>query len=266
MTNPTYNNLISSLSGLGVSELEAKIYLALLDSGKMSPYQIAKKVDISRSSIYNALEHMVHKGMVEVVPEDTVMYLAQEPEVLMSKLEGDYKRNIASATSGLKEYMETRYEEYYAMISDRDTILEKTKKLLRDAKQEIFINTDIDLNVLKDELKAAAERNVRVIVFSFVKQEIACEDVEIFSHDRERRQDNTDTRLMIVADDDMALIADACNGRGDWKGTVTNNALMKNIIKEHIHNDIYMLKIRDIYGREIYEKIHINTLLESKKF
>ena len=50
----------------------------------MSPYQIAKKVDISRPSIYNALEHMVNKGMVELVPEDTVMYIAQDPEILIN--------------------------------------------------------------------------------------------------------------------------------------------------------------------------------------
>ena len=50
----------------------------------MSPYQIAKKVDISRPSIYNALGHMVNKGMVELVPEDTVMYIAQDPEILIN--------------------------------------------------------------------------------------------------------------------------------------------------------------------------------------
>lgn len=260
------NKLISSLEGLGFSELETKIYLSLLDFGKMSPYQIAKKVDISRSSIYNALEHMVNKGMVEVVPEDTVMYLAQEPDVLIGRLEGDYRRNIDIATVGLKEYMETKYEEKYALINDKNTIIEKAKKIIRNAKQEIFMNTDIDLYELQDELKSAIENNVRVIIFSFVKQEINCEGVEIFTHGRERTKDNTNTRLMIVADDDMALIADACNGRGNWKGTITNNGLMKSIIMEHIHNDIYMLKIRDIYGKEIYDKIHINTILETKKF
>ena len=41
---------------------------------------------------------------------------------------------------------------------------------------------------------------------------------------------------------------------------------MKDVIREHIHNDIYMLKLRDIYGKEMYEKIHINTNQETKKF
>ena len=260
------NNLILSLEGLGFSTLECKIYLSLLDYGAMSPYQIAKKVDISRSSIYNALEHMVSKGMVEVVPEDTVMYIAQDPEVLIYKLEGDYKRNIANATSGLREYIQTRQVENYAIINDKETIMEKAKKIIRNAKQEIFINTDIDVNELKDDLKIAIASNVRIIIFSFVKQEMEIQGVEIYSHDRGRTKDNTNTRLMLVADDDMVLIADDSSGRGKWTGTVSNNRLMKSIVREHIHNDIYMLKIRDIYGKEIYDKIHINTIQETKKF
>ena len=260
------DELIISLEGLGFSTLECKIYLSLLDYGAMSPYQIAKKVDISRSSIYNALEHMVNKGMVEIVPEDTVMYIAQAPEVLINKLEGDYKKHINNASVGLERYLETRYEEKYAILNGRDTILKKVGKLIRDAKEEIFINTDMDLNELLQDLKMATNNNVRIVVFSFVKQECGCREVEIYSHNRERNNENTNNRLMLVVDDDYVLIADDSTGRGKWTGTVSNNRLMKSIVREHIHNDIYMLKIRDIYGREIYDKIRINTILETKKF
>lgn len=259
-------DLLISLEGLGFSTLECKIYLSLLDYGAMSPYQIAKKVDISRSSIYNALEHMVNKGMVEVVPEDTVMYIAQDPEILINKLEGDYKKNINNASVGLKRYLETRYEEKYAILNDRDIILQKAGKMIREAKQEIFINTDMDLNELLQDLKIAVNNNVRIIAFSFVKQECNCQGVEIYSHNRERNEKNTNHRLMLVADDDLVLIADNSTGREKWTGTVSNNRLMKSIVREHIHNDIYILKIRDIYGKEIYDNIHINTLLETKKF
>lgn len=259
------DELAISLEGLGFSTLECKIYLSLLDYGAMSPYQIAKKVDISRPSIYNALEHMVNKGMVELVPEDTVMYIAQDPEILINKLEEDYKKNIHNASAGLKKYLKTRWEEKYAILNDRDIILQKAGKLIREAKQEIFINTDMDLNDLVQDLKIAADNNVRVIVFSFVKQEFSCQGVEVYSHNRERNVKNTNTRLMLVVDDDMVLIADDGSGRGKWTGTVSNNRLMKSIVREHIHNDIYMLKIRDIYGKEIYDKIHIHTSLETKK-
>ena len=259
-------SISTSLEGLGFSKLEVSIYLILLDSGAMSPYQIAKKVDISRSSIYNALEHMLNKGMVEVIPEDTVMYVAKEPEVLLNKLELDYKKNISTAKDGLKCYLETRYEEKSAIIKGYDNIISKVKYIIDNSEKEVFINTDIELDIFEDEFKNAIERNVRIIVFSFVTSHSNISEVEIYSHERKRIPENTNSRIMIVADENLVMIAGVDNVRGNWSGTVSNNKLMKNVIREHIHNDIYMLKLRDIYGREMYEKIHINTSQEAKKF
>jgi hypothetical protein len=122
------------------------------------------------------------------------------------------------------------------------------------------------LDIFEDEFRRAVERNVRIIVFSFVITHSAIQEVEVYSHERERTAKNTDSRIMIVADENLVLIADADNARGNWSGTVSNNKLMKDVIREHIHNDIYMLKLRDIYGKEMYEKIHINTSQETKKF
>lgn len=259
-------DLISSLEGLGFSNLEVKIYLTLLDHGAMSPYQIAKKIEISRSSIYNTLEHMVSKGMVEMVPEDTVMYVAQEPEVLMGKVAGDYEQNIQKAKKGLEHYQATRYEEKSALINGYEIIIEKAKYIIKNAKEEVFINTDMDIEVFRDVFETAISNGVRIIIFSFVEMHMDCKGIEIYSHDRKRTKENANSRFMIVADDNFVMIADADNDRKQWSGTVSNNNLMKKIVREHIHNDIYMLKLRDIYGREMYQKIHINTSQEKKKF
>ena len=253
-----------SLEGLGYSTLEVSIYLILLDNGTMSPYQIAKKVDISRSSIYNALEHMVDKGMVEVIPEDTVMYIAKEPEVFLNKVESDYKKNISNAKDGLKGYLETRYEEKSALIKGYENIIEKMKYIIDHAEAEVFINTDVELDVFEDSFRRAIERKVRIVVFSFFTSYSSVAEVEIYSHERERRLENINSRIMIVADENLVMIADAGNARGNWTGTVSNNKLMKAVVREHIHNDIYMLKLRNIYGKEIYKKILLNTNQETK--
>lgn len=259
-------DLAVCLEGLGFTSLENKIYLTLLDNKAMSPYQLAKKIDISRPSIYNALEHMVTKGMVEVVPGDTVMYIAQQPEVLLGRIEHEYNDNLKAAREGLKNFQETSYEEKYANLEGFDLMIEKARYMLSIAKNEVFINTDIDLTILKDDIKNAISRGVRVVVFSFIEMPSVLDGVEIYSHNRLRKEDNSNTRFMIVADELMVMIADCHKGRGIWKGTVTNNKLMRNIVIEHIHNDIYMLKLRNIYGSDLYEKVRIDTKKEKKVF
>lgn len=120
--------------------------------------------------------------------------------------------------------------------------------------------------MLKETLERAVEKGVRIIVFSFLEFKVECKGVEIYSHQRPRTANNTNTRLMVVADDNMVIMADANNARGNWTGTVSNNALMKKVVREHIHNDIYMLKLRNIYGKEMYGQIYINTLQEKNMF
>lgn len=259
-------DLAMCLEGLGFTSLENKIYLTLLDNKAMSPYQLAKKIDISRPSIYNALEHMVTKGMVEVVPGDTVMYIAQQPEVLLGRIEREYCDNLKAAKEGLKNYQMTSYEEKYANLEGFDLMIEKARYILSIAKNEVFINTDIDLTILKDDIEKTVAKGVRVVVFSFVNMPFIGEGVELYSHNRERREDFSNTRLMIVADELMVMIADRNKGRGIWKGTVTNNKLMRNIVIEHIHNDIYMLKLRNMYGSDLYDKVRIDTNKEKKVF
>ena len=51
-----------------------------------------------------------------------------------------------------------------------------------------------------------------------------------------------------------------------WRGTRTNNSLLVKVVCEHIHNDIYLLLIRQKYGRSIYEEVDMKAHFERKEF
>lgn len=131
------SELFTCLNVLGFSELESKIYIALLKNGEMSAYQLAKKIEISRSSIYNALEHMTLKGMAELVPNDTALYIAQSPEVLLKKLENSFLKSTRTASKLLKKYEVAKYTEKYVNIKDFNTIIQKVKDILKSADREV---------------------------------------------------------------------------------------------------------------------------------
>lgn len=250
--------IISTLSNLGFSRLEAEIYITLLD-GTMSGYQIAKKIEISRPSVYAALEHMFEKGIVQKIQDNSSEFTAQPPEIIFKKLSEEFARNALSAEQALTEYAENRFENRLATIKGFKTILEYAKKLLTTAKNEVFINTDLDLSILQSDIKEASKNGVSVTVFSFyeVNQDLPC---KIYTHNRAIK-DNA-TRLMIVCDETETLIANS-NSSDEWLASVTNNPLIIEIITEHIHNDIYLLKLKQEYGSEIYENLRIGSVFES---
>ncbi len=253
------------LSGLGFVPLEAKIYLVLLRCGNQSAYQIAKEIEISRPSIYNALEHMVHKGFIEQIPNPTALYKAVDPEVLLKKLQNTYLACLENAERELEVYQSQNYNEQFANLQGKAIIVEKICSLIRHSQTEIYINTDMNLDLFKDELQAVVGRKVRVVLFSFYKLKPMIEGIEVYTHGREMKG-HSPTRFMIVSDQEQILISDLRPNDNQWLATVTDNRLMVKIISEHIHNDIYLLNIRNRYGKGIYEDyLHIHTAFEERE-
>lgn len=86
------DHLITPLQNLGLSEKEAKVYLALLQLGPSTPYQIAKKAELKRPTAYVIAEELVEKGLIVHIPgEEKRKYIAKSPEVFIEEREENLK-------------------------------------------------------------------------------------------------------------------------------------------------------------------------------
>lgn len=86
------DHLIEPLKNLGLSEKEAKIYLALLQLGPSTPYQIAKKAELKRPTAYVIAEELVEKGLIVHVPgENKKRYIARTPDAFIEERETKLK-------------------------------------------------------------------------------------------------------------------------------------------------------------------------------
>jgi DNA-binding MarR family transcriptional regulator len=81
-------HLIEPLKNLGLTEKEAKVYLALLQLGTATPYRIAKKSGLKRPTAYVIAEELVEKGLIVHVPgEEPKQYVARSPESVLEAQE-----------------------------------------------------------------------------------------------------------------------------------------------------------------------------------
>ncbi|HWT76285.1 MAG TPA: helix-turn-helix domain-containing protein [Mobilitalea sp.] len=254
--------LTNNLEKLGFSNLEARIYMVLLENGEMSAYQIAKEIEISRSSIYNALEHMYKKGMVFINPTNTALYMAQKPDALLEAMKLEFKSSVEKLTKGLEEFMASSKEEKFANFIGYETMIATTKKLLLSAEKEVYMNTDFSLEVFQDEFDYLQKKGVRIVVFSFYDLKLKNKEINFYTHNYAINEAHIPGRLQIVADKREALMADYIDTRQFWRGTITNNKLLVSILCEHIHNDIYLLRIRQKYGSKSMDEFLIGTGFE----
>lgn len=78
----------SSLQKIGLTDGEIKIYLALLELGTSTTWNITKKSGISGSKVYEILERLEKKGLVSFIIKNNVRYFeAANPERILDYLE-----------------------------------------------------------------------------------------------------------------------------------------------------------------------------------
>lgn len=81
-------HLIEPLKNLGLSEKEVLVYLALLQLGSATPYQVAKKSGIKRPTAYVIAEELVKKGLIVHIPgEEKKRYIAKNPDAFFEEQE-----------------------------------------------------------------------------------------------------------------------------------------------------------------------------------
>jgi HTH-type transcriptional regulator, sugar sensing transcriptional regulator len=255
-------SLVEELKKLHFTDLEASIYITLISHRQLNGSQIAKLLHISRSSVYAALEKLKQKGVIFLLPGDQNIYKAQDPATLVETLTSEFIESARIVKEKFSDLEVLHDEDQYWNISGYKNFIQKTKELISRAKQEIYMNTNLDLLVFKKELLQARKKNVRIILFSF--EELDTEDLSIEYYSQHDFYRCPDKRMMLVIDNKHSLIANATK-TNDVIGTFTSNSLLVSIVAEHIHHDIYLMKLREKYKTEIVTNdIQLGTLNEEE--
>ena len=92
-----YNFMLhKQLQNAGLSENEAKIYLATLELGQTSVSRIARQAGIKRTTVYLSLESLMAKGLISAIKKDNkTHYYAEDPRDLERIME-ERKKEISN--------------------------------------------------------------------------------------------------------------------------------------------------------------------------
>ena len=275
---------IDALMVLGFTQTEAKVYCAMVSEESANGYQIAKTLNLSRSSVYAALENLLEKGAIHSIPGKTNEYTVVEPELLLEKIMSNYKKNAEIAKESLNSLaVHGNSRNFFLNIQGLNNIIDNIHIMIQKAEKEILISTSMDLKPIADDLKEALKRGVRVIVFSMLELNLYGVDVEFYGG-RKGIEKSSEQRFSIVADNSACLICSNdkqefisfkqfINENGgnllstedkDFLGMKRTNRLMVNIIQEHFHFDVYLHKllIKNNGEQIITDDIQLGTLME----
>lgn len=156
--------------------------------------------------------------------------------------------------------------EWIEHVQGLKDITKTAKGMLRKAKKQVYINSDFPITELYEELQFLVDNNIDVYIFSFYELGRVPLGVNVFSHEHKMKIDHVCTRLLIAVDEIEVFFAESEPDRAEWRGTRTNNGLMVKVVCEHIHNDIYLLLLREKFGRDLYDEVDMHNKMARKRW
>ncbi len=254
-----------SLEKLGFTKTEAEVYIILLKYGAMNGYQVGKILNMSRSSVYSALNNLYKKNFIYLIPGDTNEYRAEKPKFLIEKLKKNFIDTADVMIRDLEQISIKERDEKFFNLEGMENLIDKTKEIINSAESEICINSTVPIAKFEIEMEKAVKSGVRIILFSNPEEECRIKNVEQYGYFRERWGD--EERIMIVADYREVMIGGGKKG-SKIIGTFSENPVLVQIVSEHINHDIYFSKLQKKLNKSavIEEADRTGTIAEKKFF
>jgi sugar-specific transcriptional regulator TrmB len=210
---------VDALERLGLSNYEAKVFIALQALGTGTARDVYQVSEIPRSQVYGAAESLAERGLIEVQHSTPMQYRPVSLEEARELLEERFERERTRAFEYLESVRNRRdageEREDIWSVDGTEHVHDRIEHLIAGANETVVFgaaSTDLLTDEIRDRLFAAAEEGVDVVVVS--------EDPEV----RSRFEDGSVTvyaplesneraaRMVIV--DDVAVLLSVRNGDG----------------------------------------------------
>lgn len=163
------NSIVQHLKEFGLNEYEARAYLALTIHGPVTASAISSYTGVASSKIYEILNSMQAKMLIEMFSSKPKKYRAIDPDYILKKIIEERRKSLEA----LKEKTESFLSKikppdngFHEMLIGRgkETFLHKATEILRRTKSFGYSTTFSFSRCceLEEELKKAVKRGVKI--------------------------------------------------------------------------------------------------------
>jgi len=233
---------IAKLAELGLSENEAKAYIALLKENPLTAYEIAKNSTVPSSKIYEVIKKLENREMVQVIHGERLKMFIP---VSLEEFSHNYKSRIDTGLStikdelkNLKSGMDTSYTWH---VREYDHLIVKAERMLKTAEKTILLSIwPSEISLLENELNNAVERGVDVAVIHYGAAHIKIG--QVYQHPIEDTIfEKRDVRgIALVVDSKEALTGTVAGRKTEAIWSMNEGYVM--MAEDYMRHDIYFIK------------------------
>lgn len=235
------DELVQQLKTFGLTDNEAKAYLAFLTHGPMNGYEVAKNCKIARGNIYSCLQRLVEKGAI--VQEENDKFSPIPMQVFFENYQMSLDQAQQKAINLLNQHVTQHQDEAQVLsLSGYDNIINRCRSILKlDSKMVLMAAFSEELTTFKKEIESIQKTEKEINILSFGSKPNWLEQAsEHLSEDLiEKAQGG---RLLMIAGFPQALIA-VIRSDGTASGIWAWNRYLASAIGLYISHEILITKM-----------------------
>ncbi len=179
------DDAFQSLTGLGFTELEAEVYVSLLQSSPATGYRVAQSIGRPVANTYKALESLQHKGAVLVDDGASRLCRAVPAEELLAQLERSFQRRRQQAADALASLHGAPEDDRVYQLQSVEQVFERCRRMLEGCEQSAILDVfPKPLGELREAVEAAARRGVHVAIKAYEPVSLTGVDVAVYPQGR----------------------------------------------------------------------------------
>jgi sugar-specific transcriptional regulator TrmB len=173
-----FDDEVQVLNCLGLTFVQAKVYLSLAKLGKSTISQISKASSVARGDVYRAVFALQELSLIERAIEFPTKYEAVPPQeglsILLHRRHKEYSIMHEKAMSLQRQYGKSKaqtiiqeVQSKFVLIPKKESQITQTKKLVATAQRSVAMVTSRKqllpmLNILNEQIEKALQRSVNV--------------------------------------------------------------------------------------------------------
>lgn len=166
---PSESVAVASLEELGLTEYEARCFVALTRISQGTAKEISEVADVPRSRVYDTVDRLHKRGLVDVQQSEPRKFNAVPTDEALALLRENYDASLDEAETALAQLSTVQSSEYEGVwaVENAQHVSNRVTTLLDEADEHVhFLVADVaelDRDVLS-KLAAAVDRGARVVV------------------------------------------------------------------------------------------------------
>ncbi|MBF9016624.1 MULTISPECIES: TrmB family transcriptional regulator [unclassified Oceanispirochaeta] len=246
-------NIVNQLRETGLSDYEARAYMALLEEHPLTAYECAGNAGIPTSKIYGVMKKLEEKELVlELTEKNKKRYIPQEPEEYISSYRFKMEKTLKVLSKELKNPRPKKEVSYVWNLNEYSSIIERAEKMISRCRTSLLISLWAEeFSTLAPLIRGKEKEGIKTAVVHFGQASETSS--QIFEHPIQDTlyEEKGGRGFTLVCDGNEALSATFSDdsSEGAWsrgRGFVT-------LAEDYIKHDIYIMKIVKHFDHELVE-------------